>query len=428
MTRRHVAIAAVATAGALAFGLASRAEVHSTPRLKPAPWVDGEALWFVTRRPAPTPTPTPRPGGTSLPFFFTASTWQGSAMIVTRGERGTWRLAVEQVRGGPELRLGLPPYTQSRVVEAAADTLAPIEFLQRESGGNESRARYGSGRVEVVSSRTGTRTYELQDAAFDEMELEFVLRRLPLEEGYLASFSVFAGGVGVFPVKVAVLSRETLAVPAGRFECFKVRVDGGRSPRTFWITADDHRYLVQYEERDTAAELVRIGTWNTPTPLEYKSGGWNLSLTAPGGWLFQPPTADQGWMVGGGLVSADGAAQCTLRAEDFLLLLKERPAEAPPGWRPEKARKFAEREIKPRERSIGTYDVRADSWREVEAAGVARAHYVADVTARNNTQMVEYAAYWTQPLRGVLICMANKDAFEARRAELDAIIDSVRLR
>jgi hypothetical protein len=79
----------------------------------------------------------------------------------------------------------------------------------------------------------------------------YYTRLLPLEVGKEYSFDV-TSGKKVYPLLVKVLKRETVKVPAGKFDCFKVQpvlrepgmfVSKGKKMEV-WITADDRRIPV----------------------------------------------------------------------------------------------------------------------------------------------------------------------------------------
>ena len=60
--------------------------------------------------------------------------------------------------------------------------------------------------------------------------------------------------VGVF-WEVEVSGLETVTVPAGTFECFKLKPSHGQ---TYWYSTDPHRYPVKYEAGDGVAELSAV--------------------------------------------------------------------------------------------------------------------------------------------------------------------------
>jgi hypothetical protein len=304
------------------------------------------------------------------------------------------------------------------------------------------------GQVEVAGARA-PRTYDLEDAAFDDSEVPFVLRRLSLEVGRPIAFTVFAGGLGVYPMRVVPMARETVTVPAGTFECIKVELEEQAlkasratlsmpdavvtTPQAhfYWISTDEHRYLVKEENSGEVSELVKVSRWDRETPWSFDDGKWKVSLTTPATWTAQPLVAsEKPWIRMMAVMSGDGEVVCSGRFENFLLMMKEPPREPPIGWRPEKARAYAERELKGivRMSSEGSaYTMRGDSWIETTVDGSPAARYVADYKMRTMEFTVQ-TQYVNQPIRAVLSCFAAPAAFEARKGEILALMDSQRLR
>jgi len=67
-------------------------------------------------------------------------------------------------------------------------------------------------------------------------------------------------------------------VPAGKFECFKLKLDLGQ---TFWISNDEHRYIVRFEAGGVAANLLEVRVAKKgETTFEHD----RLSATLPEGW------------------------------------------------------------------------------------------------------------------------------------------------
>ena len=428
----------------------------AAPKLAPAPWTDGEMLWYASRvpetpTPAPTATPTATPasaGGVSSDVTRPVTPRVSPANLridIVSSERGALVLRSHWLRPGwtyygPGLDLSLLN-SEGRTIHADPDTLAPSTFVASDLSG-EQRARYAQGKVEVVVRDGKATSYDLQDAAFDSSQLPFVLRRLPLGEGYVAAFSLFTARMGVHSARAEVVGRERVTVPAGTFECFKVRFLDGRSSaeQIFWVSTDEHRYVVREEHASAATsyasitgphvfELIKIARWGEPTPVRLEDDRWNVALTLPKEWVAQPlrPAGKLGLALTA--ASLDGEVQCGMQLENFLLLLPQRPAAPPAGWRPEKPRVLAEREAKRRARAFRSYAVDPDGWSEPQVDGRPAARYRASFTPRQEgPPVVEYVTCLTQPVRAVLSCTAAPAVFDKRKPEMDELAASLRLR
>jgi len=416
---------------------AEAAETRSTPKLQPAPWADQEALTLAN----------------VIANDGVRRLSKATVHVAVRGEGGGWSLRTHEIMSsGFATTLGgvISAIGTSQTVEADAETLFPsILTMHRTGRTQDTVARFAGGQVEVVGARA-PRTYDLEDAAFDASEIPFVLRRLSLEVGRPIAFRVFAGSVGVYPVRVVPIARETVTVPAGTFECVKVEVEeeavkasratifmpGGvvdqtRRAHFYWLSTDEHRYLVKEDQGGDVSELVKVSRWDRETAWSFDDGTWKVSLTTPAGWTARPLAAgDKPWIRGMAMMSGDGEVVCSGRFANFLLMMKEPPREPPVGWRPEKARAYAERESKSLTRMStegSAYTIRDGSWTETAVDGSPAARYVADYKMRTMEVAIQ-TQYVNQPIRAVLSCFTSPAAFEARKGEILALMDSQRLR
>jgi hypothetical protein len=190
--------------------------------LQPPPWVDGEEMQFDTKVP-------------------------GACRLIVRagqtnGQR-TWRLIHDSLSGAHTL------------VEAEAGSFKPIHSRYEDSG-NVADTTYRSDRAEVQSSGGAEVTkVTLDGPVFDNEEFFQLVRRLPLAPGYKIGLPLLAGGGPVVLWEVEVSGLETVTVPAGTFQCFKLKPFAGQ---TYWYSTDPHRYLVKFETGGMVAELSAV--------------------------------------------------------------------------------------------------------------------------------------------------------------------------
>ena len=88
------------------------------------------------------------------------------------------------------------------------------------------------------------------------------------------------------PVKVTGI--ETVETPVGKFECYKMHLDVVN--QTFWISTDEHHYIVKFEAGGLTAELEQIGL-NKPGELRnplIRTNGGSQSLSQLVGYFYQP--------------------------------------------------------------------------------------------------------------------------------------------
>jgi hypothetical protein len=113
------------------------------------------------------------------------------------------------------------------------------------------------GRYVVSVYRADKNTYENREGEVPPHTLDilgslYYVRTLPMEVGKSFTIDVFSGK-RVYPLEVNVRARQTIRVPAGRFDCFLVEpqlrepgifVSKGRKLQV-WLTADEHRTPVR---------------------------------------------------------------------------------------------------------------------------------------------------------------------------------------
>jgi hypothetical protein len=121
------------------------------------------------------------------------------------------------------------------LVIADARTLKPRRSERVITGANpqSAHATYHDGQVSIETGSEGsTRSRELQlpDNAYDNDSSLFLWRSLPFTEEYRTRYtSVVTLDGSRTVVVVRVLRRETVEVPAGRFEAWRVIIDAGRA-------------------------------------------------------------------------------------------------------------------------------------------------------------------------------------------------------
>ena len=126
------------------------------------------------------------------------------------------------------------------------------------AGGQQSEAhlRYDGGRVKGSATvpqpggtpRSLTIDTTVAPGTYDANAVNVLIPALPLATGKSFAMSVFSSGDGSAKVlSVDVASAETVTVPAGTFQTFKVRVSGGEAPFVLYVSSDTPRRIVKLE-------------------------------------------------------------------------------------------------------------------------------------------------------------------------------------
>lgn len=125
---------------------------------------------------------------------------------------------------------------------AAAYTadLSAVEFTHVEPSGD----------VEERGLQLGANAYENESALW-------LWRTLALDEGYDEQYvSVSAVSRSQITVRLTVVGRERIEVPAGVFETWRLQVRSGRATRVAWIGIDPPHALVQWDNGEQVFRLL----------------------------------------------------------------------------------------------------------------------------------------------------------------------------
>ena len=132
----------------------------------------------------------------------------------------------------------------------------PVDYVETYAGAFEGRAEVRAENGRFTGSATmpaqagGNKTFDaaaVQGAAWSTMD-EAMLSTADLAEGKTIVIPVFNTSTGaVGPVSFQVGAAESVTVPAGTFQAFRVSSTGGSSPVTLWLRADAPHVVVRQE-------------------------------------------------------------------------------------------------------------------------------------------------------------------------------------
>ncbi len=231
--------------------------------LLPAPWHDGEVLRLDLKLAS----------GTSIgALLLTANATELAGAPV-------WRLRTRHRVISDGDNQGI------REVLVERDTMAPVRGTVRHSMAGHFEAEYDDDAVTIRTLGDDTKRREkLHGPTFDAEELFHLFRRLPLEVGYttrISFLSMMAGGANA--VDVEVTGTETITVPAGELECYRVELS---VPQVFWFSTDPSRVLVKFEASGIVAELQEVHVQESGRDSVYADEMLGLRVSLPPDWLF----------------------------------------------------------------------------------------------------------------------------------------------
>ena len=116
--------------------------------------------------------------------------------------------------------------------------------------------------AETPNGHQGPAEVKLPEDAFANDEVLFLLlRALPFAEGYTTHFTdvILWPNVQMPRLTITVIGKETIEVPAGSFEAWKVEVSVAGSKQQFWYAIEKPNLLVKYDNGSTIFLLKEAG-------------------------------------------------------------------------------------------------------------------------------------------------------------------------
>lgn len=207
------------------------------------------------------------------PFSVGSGVMEVGAMDTVRG-RETWH-TIFRVRGG------VPGFRVNDLMESWMDvyTLASLRHRQELSEGSRERERS----FEIFPDRgvfieNGKPPAETVALPLDDGSFLYFIRTMPLEVGKEYSFDRYFRP-DRNPVRIQVLRRERVRVPAGEFDAVVVRPiikargvfsENGRAE--VWLTDDDRRIMVQMKSQLKFGSLnLYLKSYRPPTVTDSAS-------------------------------------------------------------------------------------------------------------------------------------------------------------
>ena len=239
-------------------------------KLEEVPWKDGEFMQMVGKL----------GGGMKIgTFVFAVESAKLDGKDIWHTKNLTFIPAVGDIRG----------FSQ---VDVDKNTFQPIKSSLQHSLLGDAEAEYSPGEVVVTMFKNGkkssTRKETFDKIYYDNEQGYCLFRRLPLAEGYKAIVPIYTSlGANKIELPLEVTGKETVEMPAGKFECYKMHL--GMVNQTFWISTDEHRYIVKLKP---AASLPNWNKSELKKPGEMKSYNndeWGFSFSVPAGWYFFEP-------------------------------------------------------------------------------------------------------------------------------------------
>lgn len=371
----------------------ARQFVPSGLPLGPVPWVDGESLQLRMR------LANRLELGTTVYFAQSAE---------LHGQR-VWRV-------GSHTLVVLSKMRGVSRVDADWSTFRPIRSQFKNSLIGNFDTEYSSSQIVVTNQGGGDkviRKFDLTETVYDNEQALHAMRRLPLAAGYKTTLPVFTPmGAGKISLPLEVQGTETVKVPAGQFECFRVHL--GLVNQTFWIATDPHRYLVQFGANAVEAQLSAIGQITAGESRRYEDVKLGFSLSAPSDWFYYDPKPGRIYLLD------PDAASSTMLSVFKLADLDAKHRESLRAWAEARAAETG--------KPLKDFKIRPDSWQERTTGGLPGLSFVADYVEGKQKMVAYTTCVLGRSSAAELLATMADDQFPALRKTLDAIVDSLQVK
>ncbi len=164
-----------------------------------------------------------------------------------------------------EQRLQIGAVTQHFVVKVDPQTLKPLASTEEVAGSPNDfslSGTYADNKLTVTAKTSQgekSATIDVPPDAYDNNSLLAILRGLPFSAGNAASFTnIIPANAAQVKATATVAGQESVAVPAGTFDTYKVMMDfGGLQKQTAWYEVASPHRLIKYDNGTTQFVLVK---------------------------------------------------------------------------------------------------------------------------------------------------------------------------
>ncbi len=378
--------------------LVAEARDHMPGRLVigPVAWEDGEVMRL----------------GISLPTGMKIGTfiWSVNQAQADAGE-DVWRMKTRRY-------IAINGSQGVSSVDANKEDFRPLTSRFMHTILGETNANYSPKQVEIISIAKGedtTNAIDLEVPVYDNEQAVYLIRRLPLEVGYKTTLPIMATfGSQRLDIPITVLEKETLTVPAGEFECYKVDLlIKNVMHQTMWFSADEKKVLVKLNAEGIVGELIAVEMQAAGDVVEYTDSKFGFTLSAPTGWSFYQTDQTNPTESGVHLVDPDATAMNLLDV-DTLESLELNASQTP--------REMLESHLKRMAQHRADFKTRDDSWVEHTVGGRPAVSLYADFVDQGKPVVVYITAIAGETTLTKFKTLTTSDKLDKAKSQIDTVI------
>jgi hypothetical protein len=372
----------------------AKSRLPGNPELLPVPWGEGDEMHYEMK------LPTGMGIGHQVyrisklekngRLYWECAAWQN---VTLNGQAGKSRVLVDY------------------------ETFAPIESQWKHTMLGDSEAIYGKDQVVIrMANKDETVSLDFDGPVYDNEQGAEVFRRLPMKVGYKTKLTIIPILTGSkLSLSMNVTKMETIEVPAGTFECFRLSLDDLN--QTFWISNDEHRYLVRFKAGGIVADLMEVRQSNSDEGRTLKHERFTMSL--PPDWLaYTPSNSEEKRKIKTWLIDPSASVNARVITVPRDLIEEERGT--PREWleyglqdNPKQMKEFSLSQK-------GVESTTAGNREAVEAIY----EWLDGDKPKKARRIILYGDEWAMDLRFA----TSADDFEKLQPTIDAILDGLRLK
>ena len=250
---------------------------------------------------------------------------------------------------------------------------------------------------------------------FDNEQAVYLIRRLPLAVGYKTTLPIMITfGGKQMQIPLTVLEKQTITVPAGEFECYKVDLVLEKiMHQTMWFSTDDAHLLVKLSADGIIGELASVAKQGSGKPVEYKDAKFGFTLSMPSGWCGYQTDQDNPTESGVHLIDPDATAINHLDVDTIESLGLE--ASQP-------VREMLEPHLDKMSQHRASLSIREDSWVERTVGGRPAVSVIVEFVDQGKPMAVYIVAVAGETTFTKLKSATTPDKLEKAKAQIDQII------
>jgi hypothetical protein len=365
----------------------AREHLPSDIKLLPAPWKMGERMQL----------------GMMLPSGLNIGTM---IYMVDAAERDGKPITRCSTRGVVTINGAL----SNSWVECDIETFKPFESLWKHTLLGEATAKYGDTSATITTAgRQDPFTLDFTPPAFDNEQACELFRRLPLEVGFKKTITIVTSlGGSVIPLGLEVTGKETITVPAGTFECYKMNLSIGQ---TFYVSTDEHRYVVRFVAGGVSADLIKV--WQADPNKGETLSGDGFSLALPPNWLAYEQKQDEPGRYAIVLLDPNAIASSEMGVRPTSSL-NESDRKSTKAW--------TESFIGKMKKRFGDFQLSETGFVETKVGGHAATQIVADFTDNGKPARMFGVAVIGDQAASTLSFTAPADKFDELRPQFEAVV------